>query len=114
MQPKEFMEEDREQRMLGIKQQIERGDYRVDAAAVADAILNRILLFDPARSGSGPSAAQKECSYPASGPSESTKTTPPGPCSTEPIQVTPNVPPSMLSIVRGGGSSAGGTQKQSS
>ena len=57
-----------------LKQQIDRGEYRVDAAAVADAIMRRV--------------AQNACSYPASGPAASANTRPGGPCSTDPIQVT--------------------------
>jgi hypothetical protein len=57
-----------------LKRQIDHGEYRVDARAVADAILRR--------------AIQNECSYPASGPPASTKVTPGGPFSTDPIQVT--------------------------
>jgi len=56
-----------------LKQQIERGEYRVDPSAVADALIR---------------FAQSECSYPASGPSASVNTTPGGPASTDPIQLT--------------------------
>ena len=57
-----------------LKRQIERGQYRVDTTAVADAIMRRL--------------AQNECSYPASGPAASANTTPGGPSTTDPIQVT--------------------------
>jgi len=56
-----------------LKEQIESGEYRVDPAAVADALLRRL---------------QNECWYPASGPSASMNTNPAGPSATEPIQVT--------------------------
>lgn len=56
-----------------LKEQIAKGEYRVDPTAVADALLRRI---------------QSECSYPASGPSASVNTTPAGPSTTDPIQVT--------------------------
>ena len=56
-----------------LKQQIERGEYRVNPKAVADAMLRRI---------------QSECWYPVSGSSTSTNATPGGPSTTEPIQVT--------------------------
>lgn len=56
-----------------LKEQISKGEYRVDPTAVADALLRRL---------------QNECSYPASGPSASVNTTPAGPSCTEPIQVT--------------------------
>ena len=55
-----------------LKEQIEKGEYRVDPTAVADAILRRI---------------QNECSYPASDPSASMNATPARPSTTDPIQV---------------------------
>jgi hypothetical protein len=67
---------DREGKMGGIKHQIERGDYRVDPRAVADAILRRLdaglTLLD------GP-AGYSECSYPDSSTSQPPKSTPPLP-----------------------------------
>ncbi len=51
-----------------LKQQIERGEYRVDPKAVADAMLRRLWFF-----------AQNECSYPANGSAASVNTTPDGP-----------------------------------
>jgi hypothetical protein len=56
-----------------LKQQIERGEYRVNPTAVAEAMIR---------------FAQNECSYPASDPSASANTTPGDPWSTDPIQVT--------------------------
>jgi hypothetical protein len=55
-----------------LKELIEKGEYRVDSTAVADALLRRL---------------QNACWYPASGPSASVNTTPGGPSSTDPIQV---------------------------
>jgi hypothetical protein len=55
-----------------LKDQIQKGEYQVDPSAVADALLRRL---------------QNECSYPASGPSESTNTTAGEPWTTEPIEV---------------------------
>lgn len=55
-----------------LKELIEKGEYRVDTTAVADALLRRL---------------QNTCSYPASGASASANTTPGGPLSTDPIQV---------------------------
>src|SRR5437764_619934 len=72
-----IMEEDHHHKMSAIKEQIQRGDYHVDPAIVAEAILRRIR-------GHG----QNACSYPDSFVSESTNTTPASPCATEPIQVT--------------------------
>lgn len=59
------MDEDHTDKMVAIKELVERGDYQVDAAAVADAILRRfgMLEYLPER----PSASQKACSYPANG-----------------------------------------------
>lgn len=83
-----------------LKEQIENGEYRVDPAAVAEAILRRIggveavrdhglgaaLGREAQRPGANP--AQNECSYPASSESASRKTTPGGPSATAPIHVT--------------------------
>ncbi len=55
-----------------LKEQIAKGEYRVDTTAVADALLRRL---------------QNVCSYPVSGPSASVYTTPGGPSTTDPIQV---------------------------
>jgi hypothetical protein len=55
-----------------LKDQIAKGEYRVDPTAVADALLRRL---------------QNECSYPTSSASASVNTTPGGPSTTEPIQV---------------------------
>jgi len=59
-----------------LKQQIEKGEYQVDPSLVADAMLRRLRAF-----------AQSACSYPASGSSASTNTTPGGPSITDPTQV---------------------------
>jgi hypothetical protein len=106
MQPEEFMDEDREEKMVGIKEQIERGDYRVDPAAVADAILRRMRGLE--RPGGQKPGAQNRCSYPPSfSSSPSTKLTPPAPGTTDPIQVRPNFPPSMYAIVSGPSAAVG-------
>ena len=69
-----------EAHLTGIRDQIERGEYRVDAAAVADAIVRRLRDLAEART-----LAQNECSYPASGSSESTNTIAGSPPTTAPI-----------------------------
>jgi anti-sigma-28 factor FlgM len=56
-----------EARVTAIRDQIQRGDYQVDAQAVAEAILRRLLAGMPL--GAGPARAQNECSYPDSSPS---------------------------------------------
>jgi len=53
----EIMEEDHTDKMTALKEQIERGDYRVDPAVVADAILRRLAANV---------RAQNACSYPDS------------------------------------------------
>ena len=51
-----------------LKEQIEKGEYRVDPKAVAEAMLRRLWFF-----------TQNECSYPINGSSASANTTPGGP-----------------------------------
>lgn len=79
------MHTEREARVMKLRAQIAKGDYRVDPHAVADAILRRVRMLgaDEARSG------QNECSYPTSPPSTSAKTKPGGPSMTRPIHVSP-------------------------
>lgn len=106
------MEQKRDEKMAGIKEQLERGDYNVDPGAVADAILRRIGFLGAAPEPSrGP---QKECSYPDSSFPEGPKLTPASPRRTEPIHVRPSVPPSLLAIISGLRSAVGGTQTQTS
>ncbi len=52
------MDEDRERNMAEIKDEIAQGRYRVDAQAVADAILRqlRVVALDPAECRKGPEA----------------------------------------------------------
>jgi hypothetical protein len=92
----EIMEEDRNSKMSSIKDQVERGAYRVDPAVVADAILRRLGF-------------QKACSYPARGPSASVNTTPRSPCVTDPTQVRPGP---MLAIASRLRTAAAGAQIQ--
>ena len=63
-----------------LKEQIEKGEYRVDPVAVADAMLRRLL-------GTTELSAQNECSNPDSSPSASTNTTPGSPSTTKPTHV---------------------------
>lgn len=124
-----IMEEDRNSKMSAIKDQIERGEYHVDPALVADAILRRlgVAASPPLRvcgdsvavrvlpggktspPGSETSRIQKACSYPASGPSASVNTTPPSPCVTDPTQVRPGP---MLAIASRLRAAAAGAQIQ--
>jgi len=59
-----------------LKEQIEKGEYQVDPAAVADAMLRRLRGLD-----------QNECSNPDNSPSASTNTTPGSPSTTKPTHV---------------------------
>jgi anti-sigma-28 factor FlgM len=56
-----------EARVTAIRDQIQRGDYQVDAQAVAEAILRRLLAGMPL--GASPNGTQNECSYPDNPPS---------------------------------------------
>jgi hypothetical protein len=67
------MTPEQEAKMAGIKQQIERGEYRVDPRAVAEAILRR--LGERWALPDGYSA----CSYPSNSASAPPKRTPLGP-----------------------------------
>jgi len=82
------MNEVSEQRVADIKQRIERGEYRVDPQAVADAILKRAR--DRAAASSARAAdkePQNECSYPDRDPEASLNVTPWGPSRTRPTHV---------------------------
>lgn len=90
------MYKDREDKMGELKQQIEAGEYRVDPAAVADAIVRR--LRDSATGHAGVRSrndrterrrdnGQNACSYPTSPPAPSVNTTPAGPSTTVPMKV---------------------------
>jgi len=79
------MDEKTETRLTELKQRIARGDYRIDAGAIADAMLRRFREHDVYRALGA--EAQTECSYPDSDTSESVKATPAGPATTRPIQV---------------------------
>lgn len=61
-----------------LREQIEKGEYKVDPTAVADAMLRRLQAVRE---------AQKECSYPESEPPASVNMTPPEPSTTDPIHV---------------------------
>ncbi len=67
------MTSDRAGKMAGIKEQIERGQYRIDPGRVAEAIIRRL---GPRLDGSD---AYNRCSYPDSSASKSPNRTPPVP-----------------------------------
>ena len=52
-----------EAKVTALREQIQTGAYRVDAQAVADAILRRLLAGETLGAGAGP---QNPCSYPDS------------------------------------------------
>lgn len=69
-----------------LRELLERGQYRIDAYAIADAMIRW--------AGLGPELGlapfdQKQCSKPDNGPSAPAKTAPTGPSATDPIQVRP-------------------------
>jgi Anti-sigma-28 factor, FlgM len=108
--PDQVMNENREEKMAGIKDRVERGEYNVDPAAVADAVLRRIW-YPQAALDPWP-GTQNECSYPDSCSPEGPKLTPASPAITEPIHVRPALSPSLRAIVAGLRSLVGGTQTQ--
>jgi Anti-sigma-28 factor, FlgM len=63
------MTAEQEAKMAGIKQQIERGEYRVDPRAVADAIVRRL-------GDRSTMLGYKACSYPANSASRPPKPRP--------------------------------------
>jgi hypothetical protein len=113
--PDRVMDEQRKEQMAGIKDRVARGEYSVDHAAVADAILRRIG-FPRAALEPWPSAqkAQNECSYPDSCSPDGPKLTPASPARTEPIQVRPSRSLSLRALVSALWPAVGGTQTQSS
>lgn len=79
------MHTQREARLSMLRAQIAQGEYRVDPYDIADAILRRVRMVET--DANRPN--QNVCSYPASGPSTTPKTTPGGPSMTHPTQVNP-------------------------
>jgi len=79
-----FMEERRRQMVTEIQQRVRRGEYEIDPTAVADALLRRAAQRRRAHLAA---LAQSSCSYPASVPSQSQKTTSGEPSRTRPTQV---------------------------
>ncbi len=73
-----------DQKLAALRDRIDAGDYRVDPAAVADAILRRRSEFGGLLRGAG---SQSECSKPDSDPLASMKRAPASPRVTWPIQV---------------------------
>jgi hypothetical protein len=87
MPGEQLTEEDREVRVEDLKELIEKGEYRVDPTAVADAILQRLReLADERTARVQP---ENECSYPDSLSGPSVNTAALAASTTEPILVRP-------------------------
>lgn len=72
-----------------IKRLIEIGQYRIDPYAIADAMIRWAGAHGSGAANGRGTAAQSECSKPASSPSASVKTAPAVPSTTDPIQLRP-------------------------
>lgn len=94
---------DHEMKLSRIKGMIDTREYQVDEVAVADALIRRLR--------EGRERRQSLCSNPASSPGKSANSTPGGPSSTLPIQVTPTEPRTIALIAF---RVFGGAQTQSS
>jgi anti-sigma-28 factor FlgM len=105
---------EREAKVRDIKDQIQRGEYRIDDRAVADAIVRRLRERAHYKPAKGPKRrTQTECSYPANSSGPSVNTTPAGPSATRPIQVSePGSPFARLASIIP--RTTPGTQAQSS
>ena len=79
------MDQMHEQRLADLKRRIERGEYRVDPHAVADAIIERLGEAGQAARAAR-SETQNECSYPDRDSGASVNTTP-APSFTRPTHV---------------------------
>jgi len=81
--------------VLTLKHTVQSGRYVVDPGLVADAIVGRLLAARgaaAARETARPQTeTQNECSYPESSPSASVKTTPGGPSTTDPTQLSVSI-----------------------
>lgn len=78
-----------------IKQLLDKGQYRIEPHAIADAII-RWFRAVPEASHLSAEDAQNECSKPESSSSASMNPTPAGPSMTDPIQVMPAFAPGEL------------------
>lgn len=83
------MDQLHEQRLADLKRRIERGEYRVDPHAVADAIIERLGEIKRAARAAR-SEVQNECSYPDRESGESVNTSP-SPSFTRPTQISPKL-----------------------
>jgi hypothetical protein len=116
------MQEARE-KVADMREQINRGEYRVEPTAVADAILRRLHDIALARGehvtpGEQARArrhdVQMECSYPESDALAPRNTTPGAPSTTRPTTVKPTVIERLANVVSTTFSPDAGTQAQSS
>lgn len=116
------MEEDHE-KVADMREKIERGEYRVEPTAVADAILRRLQELAVARgehvaadeqAWAHTHGSQIECSYPERDPRAPRKMTPGAPSTTRPTTVRPTVIERLANVVSTTLKPDPGTQAQSS
>lgn len=89
------MDKESDKKLADLKERLDRGEYAVDPAAVADAILRRsrdmaLLRTNVRQLRRDQGEAEEDqtrCSYPVSGLVASRKLTPGSPLTTRPIQV---------------------------
>jgi hypothetical protein len=90
------MEQESSKKLAELKDRLERGEYAIDPAAVADAIIRRsreaaVLRTEcrelQRRENARDRPAQNECSYPSSSFGPSVNRMPAGPALTSPIHV---------------------------
>jgi hypothetical protein len=89
-----------EDKLAAIKQRVDRGEYRIDAHLIAEAIIRRMMMWPPselpdaggaergrerATEDDADDSAQSECSYPESFRVLSRKTASGAPATTRPI-----------------------------
>ncbi len=116
------MEEDRE-KVADMRQEITRGEYRVEPTAVADAILRHLHELAVARgehvapnerARARAKKAQMECSYPDGDSLVPVNTTPDDPSTTRPTTVKSTVIERLANVFSTTLSPDAGTQAQSS
>ncbi len=88
------MDDQRHRQLSGLRERIARGQYDVDALAVANAIVRRAQelvapLAEPLAVAAAAGETQSTCSYPESSPPAFENVTPGGPSRTVPTHVKP-------------------------
>lgn len=95
----ETMDQEQAMRLIDLRQRIDTGGYRVEPAAVADAIIQCLRERIAPR---GAKSAQSECSYPDTGSFASMKTTSGEPAATRPTQLRPDGRMASISLASAG------------